>query len=164
MCYTAPMLKTNAMRLLDKAQVPYEAHEYSADPMAADFGQRVAAVLGLEPARTFKTLVLTGGAEGHFVCCLPVLANLDLKKAASAAGAKRAELLPIKDLQRLTGYVRGGCTPIGLKRPLPVIFDATASQGAVIGISSGTCGLMLTVAAEPLLAMLGAREADLQAL
>lgn len=101
------MIKTNAMRMLDKAKIPYETKEYEVDE--ADLsGSHAADLMGVDHGSVFKTLVLKGEKTGYFVCCIPVDEELDLKKTAKAAGDKKAELIPMKDLQTVTGYIRGG--------------------------------------------------------
>ena len=111
--------KTNAARLLDKAKVEYELIPYKVDPdnLAAE---HVAEELGEDINSVFKTLVLHGDRCGYFVCVIPGNMEVDLKKAAKAAGAKKAEMIPMKELLPLTGYIRGGCSPVGMKKPFPV--------------------------------------------
>lgn len=110
--------KTNAARLLDQARIPYELIPYTVDEnnLAAD---HVADELGEDIRQVFKTIVLHGERTGHFVCVVPGNCEIDLKKAAQAAGAKKAELIAMKELLPLTGYIRGGCSPIGMKKPFP---------------------------------------------
>ena len=110
--------KTNAVRLLDKAGVPYELHEYQVDAAHAprgELGLEVAHKVGILPQMVFKTLVARGPG-GHYVFVVPVAAQLDLKKAAAAVGEKRVELLPVAEIQKVTGYIRGGCSPLGMKK------------------------------------------------
>ena len=134
------MQKTNAMRILEAAGISYEAKEYEASVDGGNFGARVARLTGLPVERVFKTLALKGGPAGYFVCCIPVDRELSLKKAGAAADDKRADMLPVKELQSVTGYVRGGCTPIGMKRRLPVFIDESALRFDRLGISGGTIG------------------------
>ena len=113
--------KTNAVRLLDKAGVPYELHEYHVDMESAPrggLGLEVARKAGIPPEAVFKTLVARG-AGGHYVFVVPVAAQLDMKKAAAAVGEKRVELLPVAGIQKATGYIRGGCSPLGMKKASP---------------------------------------------
>lgn len=153
-------MKTNAARLLDKAGVSYRIipYEYDPDDLAA---QHVADALGEDINRVFKTLVLSGERAGHFVCVVPGNAEVDLKKAARAAGAKKADLIPMKELLPLTGYIRGGCTPIGMKKPFPVFFHHTATGFSEIFVSAGQRGLQLAVDSADLIAYTGAAVTDL---
>lgn len=152
--------KTNAARLLDKAGIQYELITYRVDPdnLAAD---HVAAELGEDINQVFKTLVLHGEKAGHFVCVVPGNREVDLKKAARAAGAKKADLIPMKELQGLTGYIRGGCSPVGMKKPFPTFFHSTALQYPVIFVSAGQRGLQFRIAPRTLIDYVGASVADL---
>lgn len=136
--------KTNVARLLDRARVPYELIPYEVDEndLAAT---HVASQLGEDIRRVFKTLVLNGDKTGHFVCVVPGDAEVDLKKAAKAAGTKKAELIPVKELLPLTGYIRGGCCPIGMKKPFPSFFHPTALDYDYIYVSAGQRGLQLKI-------------------
>lgn len=136
--------KTNVARLLDRVRIPYELIPYEVDEndLAAT---HVAAQLGEDIRRVFKTLVLHGDKTGHFVCVVPGDAEVDLKKAAKAAGAKKAELIPMKELLPLTGYIRGGCCPIGMKKPFPTFFHSTALDYDYIYVSAGQRGLQLKI-------------------
>lgn len=138
------MNKTNAARLLDKAKIPYELipYEYDENDLAA---QHVADALGEDINQVFKTLVLHGDKSGYFVCVVPGNAEVDLKKAAKAAGAKKAELIPMKDLLPLTGYIRGGCSPVGMKKAFPTFFHSTATNFEHIFVSAGVRGLQFKV-------------------
>ena len=133
-------LKTNALRILDKAQVPYEIHTYEA-AQAVD-GVTVAAKLGQPVERVFKTLV-TRGKGGFFVFVVPAAEELDLKKAARAAGEKSVEMIPVKDIQQVTGYIRGGCSPVGMKKPYPTVIDSSAEGLDTIIVSAGRIGLQM---------------------
>lgn len=146
---TAKINKTNAARLLDKAKIPYELipYEFDENDLAA---QHVADSLGEDINRVFKTLVLWGEKSGHFVCVVPGNCEVDLKKAAKAAGAKKADLIPMKDLLPLTGYIRGGCSPIGMKKPFPTYFHSTAADFDSIYVSAGQRGLQLRIAPDAL--------------
>lgn len=156
----AKIAKTNAARLLDKAGIAYELVPYTVDPdnLAAD---HVARELGEDIRQVFKTLVLTGGAAGHFVCVVPGNCEVDLKKAAKAAGAKKAELIPMKELLPLTGYVRGGCSPIGMKKPFPTFFDTSATGFDTIYVSAGVRGLQLKINPAALISFTGSAVADI---
>ncbi len=153
--------KSNAMRELDRAGIPYEAEEVVEDDISRGVGVRIAEQLGEDPDSAFKTLVCVAPSGDHVVCCIPVAAELDLKRAAAAAGEKSLSLMPIKDLEAVTGYVRGGCTPIGMKKLFPTFFDETAQLFDTIGISGGRRGLSLRVAPEPLADLLGAQFVDI---
>lgn len=152
--------KTNAARLLDRASVAYDLVPYEVDEDHLD-ARHVAAQLGEDIARVFKTLVLEGGKGVHFVCVVPGDAEVDLKKAAKAAGVKKADLIPMKELLPLTGYVRGGCTAIGMKKPLPVYIHLTALDYEFIYVSAGQRGLQLRLAPSDLVAVVGATVTDL---
>ena len=153
--------KSNAMRELDRAGIAYEAEEVVEADISRGVGVRIAEQLGEDPDSAFKTLVCVAPSGDHVVCCIPVAAELDLKRAAAAAGEKSLSLMPIKDLEAVTGYVRGGCTPIGMKKLFPTLFDETAQLFDTIGISGGRRGLSLRVAPEPLAALLGAKFVDI---
>lgn len=122
------MKKTNAIRLLEQAGIDYEARMYPVDESDLS-GTHAAEVLGLPAGQVFKTLVLRGAKTGYFVCCIPVDQEVDLKKAAKAVGDKKAEMLPMKDLLPVTGYLRGGCSPVGMKKKFPTFFDASHKNG-----------------------------------
>ncbi|WP_322290342.1 aminoacyl-tRNA deacylase [Paratractidigestivibacter sp.] len=153
--------KSNAMRELDRAGIPYEAQEVVEDDISRGVGVRIAEQLGEDPDAAFKTLVCVAPSGDHVVCCIPVACELDLKRAAAAAGEKSLSLMPIKGLEAVTGYVRGGCTPIGMKKLFPTLFDETAQLFDAIGISGGRRGLSLRVAPEPLAELLGAKFVDI---
>jgi len=152
--------KTNAARLLEKAGIAFELIPYRFDPedLAA---QHVADALGEDINRVFKTLVLHGDRAGHFVCVVPGNAEVDLKKAAKVAGAKKADLIPMKELLPLTGYIRGGCSPVGMKKPLPTFFHSSATGFDRIFVSAGVRGLQLAVNPADLIAYTRATTADL---
>ena len=130
--------KTNVMRLLEQKKLPYTPHDYLAT--GAVSGVEVAAALGEPPERVFKTLVTTGASGGHYVFVIPVAEELDLKKAAKAVGEKSIAMLPQKELLPLTGYIHGGCSPIGMKKPFPTYIDETAQLYNEIGVSAGCRG------------------------
>ena len=152
--------KTNAARLLDKAGIAYELIPYSVDEnnLAAD---HVAEALGEDIRQVFKTIVLHGEKVGHFVCVVPGDAEIDLKKAASAAGAKKAELIPMKELLPLTGYIRGGCSPVGMKKPFPTFFHSTATDFDSIYVSAGQRGLQFKIKPQDLIDFVGASGCDI---
>ncbi|MDR1004453.1 MAG: Cys-tRNA(Pro) deacylase [Prevotellaceae bacterium] len=132
--------KTNAARLLDKASVAYELIPYEVDENDLS-AVHVAAVLGADIAQVFKTLVLHGDRNGHFVCVVPGGEEIDLKVAARISGNKKCDLIPMKELLPLTGYIRGGCTPIGMKKQLPVYIERSCLNYTFIYISAGQRGL-----------------------
>lgn len=148
--------KTNAARLLDRAKVPYRLIPYAVDPdnLAAD---HVAAELGEDIRRVFKTIVLRGERTGHFVCVVPGNREVDLKAAARIAGDKKAEPIAVKELLPLTGYIRGGCSPIGMKKHFPTFIDSSACEFATIFVSAGVRGLQVEIAPADLLAAAGAQ-------
>ncbi|MDE5751779.1 MAG: Cys-tRNA(Pro) deacylase [Duncaniella sp.] len=152
--------KTNAARLLDRAKVAYELIPYTVDPdnLAAE---HVAEELGEDISRVFKTLVLHGEKAGYFVCVIPGNMEVDLKKAAKAAGAKKAELIPMKELLPLTGYIRGGCSPIGMKKTFPTFFHTTATDDNIIYVSAGVRGLQLKLSPSSLIDYCHATIADI---
>ena len=152
--------KTNVMRILDRKRVPYTPHTYPVGDAVPD-GVTVARMLGQDPSAVFKTLVARGASGGYYVFDIPVADTLDLKKAATTAGAKKAELIPIKELLPLTGYIRGGCTPIGMKKPLPIFFHRTATDFDHIFVSAGVRGLQLKINPSDLIAFTSASTADL---
>jgi Cys-tRNA(Pro)/Cys-tRNA(Cys) deacylase len=154
------MRKTNAMRILDNAGISYTFKEYEADE-GGGLGVRAAAFLGMPCERVFKTLVLKGAQKGYFVCCVPVDRELDLKKAALAAGDKKAEMIPVRDLQKITGYVRGGCSPLGMKKDFPVFVDRSALSFEEIAVNAGTRGLQILLSPKDLRAAVSASFADL---
>lgn len=156
----AGIQKTNVARLLDKAKIPYELVPYTVDEnnLAAD---HVAEELGEDINQVFKTLILHGDRSGHFVCVVPGNTEVDLKKATKAAGAKKAEMIPMKELLPLTGYIRGGCSPIGMKKPFPTFFHQSALDFDVIFVSAGVRGLQLKIAPQDLIDYVNASITDL---
>lgn len=152
--------KTNAARLLDRAKIPYELIPYEVDErdLAA---AHVALQLGEPVERVFKTLVLRGDRSGHFVCVVPGDREVDLKRAARVSGNKNAELIPVKELLPTTGYIRGGCSPIGMKRRFPTFVDASCEAFETIYISAGVRGLQLRIAPADLLRYAEAATAEL---
>ena len=152
--------KTNAARLLDKAKIAYRLVPYTVDPdnLAAD---HVAEELGEDIRQVFKTLVLHGDKSGYFVCVVPGDTEVDLKAAAKAAGAKKAEMIPMKELLPLTGYIRGGCSPIGMKKAFPTFFHTSALDFDKIYVSSGVRGLQLCISPRDLIDYVRATVADL---
>ena len=152
--------KTNVMRLLDQKKVPYVPHAY-AQPDGAVDGTSVARQLGQDPAAVFKTLVARGASGGHYVFDIPVEATLDLKKAARAVGEKSVAMLHQKELLPLTGYVHGGCSPLGMKKQFPTVFHESCLTRETICVSAGKIGLQVEVRPADLIALTGGRTADL---
>lgn len=154
----APFAKTNVMRLLEQKKVPYQHFTYESE--GAISGLEVAELLGQDPDQVFKTLVTTGRSGAHYVFVIPVGAGLELKKAAKAVGEKSLEMLKQKDLLSLTGYVHGGCSPIGMKKPFRTTIDATAANFESIIFSGGRIGLQVQVALTDLARMVPYQLAD----
>ena len=154
------LVKTNVMRLLDAAKIAYEAKEYPVDENDLS-GSHAADLMGVDHGSVFKTLVLRGERTGLFVCCIPVAAALDLKKAAKLRGDKGAQMLHMRELLPATGYIRGGCSPVGMKKQLPTILDETAQLFPAIAVSAGVRGQMLLLSPDALCAYIGASYGDL---
>ncbi len=154
------MNKTNAMRLLDAAGIAYRAVEYPYDENDLG-GMHVAAATGMDPDRIFKTLVARGERKGILVFCIPVSCTLDLKKAAIAAGDKKVEMTHMKELLGLTGYIRGGCSPVGMKKKYPTFIEETALLYDEIAVSGGARGLQVLLEPAALLEYTEAAAADL---
>lgn len=154
------MTKTNAMRMLDAAKIPYEVLEYKVDESDLS-GIHIAEQLGFPQEKMFKTLVARGDKTGPLVFCIPVAKEIDLKIAASLTGNKKIEMVHVKDLLGLTGYIRGGCSPIGMKKKFPTWIDASALQFDEITVSSGTRGAQLLLNREALLQFVQAKTAEL---
>ena len=150
--------KTNVMRLLEQKGIPYTPHDYRAS--GAVGGTEVAAALGEDPARVFKTLVTVGASGGYYVFVIPVAEELDLKKAAKAVDEKSIAMLPQKELLPLTGYLHGGCSPIGMKKPFPTVLHQSAAEQESIYVSAGKVGFQVEVAPADLQKMLPMRLAD----
>ena len=145
--------KTNVMRVLDQKKIPYTAHTY--DPESGIDGVSVARSLGQDPASVFKTLVARGASGGYYVFDIPVAATLDLKKAAHAVGEKSVTMLPQKELLPLTGYVHGGCSPVGMKKPFPTVLDGSVEGLDAIVVSAGKIGAQVELAPAALCALVG---------
>lgn len=152
--------KTNAARLLDRAKIKYELVPYTVDEdnLAAT---HVAEELGEDIATVFKTLVLRGDRTGHFVCVIPGDKEVDLKAAAKVSGNKKADLIPMKELLPTTGYIRGGCTPIGMKKPFPTFIHSTCLNYDTIYISAGVRGLQIAINPQDLINFISASITDL---
>ena len=156
--------KTNVMRILDQKKIPYTAHFYeeSDGPEGTrEYGVHVALALGQDPARGFKTLVARGSSGGIYVFEVPVADNLDLKKAARAVDEKSVELLHVAEINTITGYIRGGCSPIGMKKQFPTVFHLTVLDYDSVYVSAGKIGAQVELAPGALLDLLRAKTADL---
>lgn len=153
-------MNTNALRQLKAAGIRAETLSYEVDEDDLSAGA-VAAKLGLDPDRVFKTLVAVGDRTGPFMCVIPGGAELDLKKAARASGDKSVCMLPLKELEPLTGYLRGGCSPLGSKRKLPVYVDETVQLWDSVSVSAGVRGLQMLLSPGDLIRVTGATCADL---
>lgn len=152
--------KTNVMRVLDQKKVPYTAHTYPVGDAAPD-GVSVAQMLGQDPAAVFKTLVVKGASGGYYVFDIPVAETLDLKKAARAVGEKSVAMLPAKELLPLTGYVHGGCSPVGMKKRFPTVFHESCLEHETICVSAGKVGFQVELNPADLIALAGGKTADL---
>lgn len=154
------MTKTNVMRLLDAAKIAYRSAEYDYDENDLN-GMHAAAGIGMPPEQIFKTLVARGEKRGYLVFVIPVCCELDLKKAAKAAGDKKVELIHVKELLPLTGYIRGGCSPIGMKKPFPTYMDETAQLYDEVGVSAGCRGCQILLSPDDLIDYVNLTLADL---
>lgn len=152
------MDKTNAMRQLDRKKLAYQVYSYDGGALS---GAEVARVIGIEPERVFKTLVTVGKSGGHYVFMIPVEAELHLKKAAAAVGEKAVSMLHQRDLLPLTGYIHGGCSPIGMKKQFPTVLDRSAERFERICFSAGRVGMMLETAVSALGAVVPLRTEDI---
>ena len=143
------MTKTNVMRLLDAAGIVYQAGSYEVDEDDLS-GSHAADLMGVDHDAMYKTLVLKGEKKGYVVCCIPVDEELDLKKAARAAGEKKAEMIHVKDMLGITGYIRGGCSPIGMKKHFPTYIEEMAQAFDTIMVSAGQRGVQVTLSPQDL--------------
>ena len=143
---------TNAMRILDAANIRYKAVEYETDGTVSDhFGEEVAKKTGIAPEESFKTLVARGERCGIIVVCIPVNKEVNLKRLAAAAGDKRVELIHVKELPALTGYIRGGVSPIGMKKKYPTFLEMSCISLENVAVSAGVCGCTLLLSPDDLL-------------
>lgn len=147
--------KTNVMRVLEQKKIPYTPHSYPHTEGKAVDGATVAALLGRDPGEVYKTLVTRGASKANYVFVVPVLAELDLKKAAKTVGEKSIELIHVKELTPLTGYVRGGCSPIGMKKRFKTVVDASAQAHAAILVSAGKIGRQVELSPDALVGLIG---------
>lgn len=153
-------IKTNVMRVLEQHKIAYTAHEYLHGKEAVD-GVTVAGLLGQDVKCVFKTLVARGKSGGHYVFVIPVAAEVDLKKAAKAVGEKSVEMVHVKELLGLTGYVRGGCSPVGMKKAFPTVFDKTAEEIPTIMVSAGKIGYQIETDPAGLIALVRGKTAEI---
>ena len=151
--------KTNVMRVLDGKKIAYESHTY--EPDATMSGEEIAGILGEDPAKVFKTLVTQGKSGAYYVFVVPVGEELDLKKAAKASGEKSVSMIKQKELLPLTGYVHGGCSPIGMKKQFPTFIHETASGFDKVFVSAGKVGFQIELTPADLIAVAGCRLADI---
>ncbi|HKJ43667.1 MAG TPA: Cys-tRNA(Pro) deacylase [Sunxiuqinia sp.] len=154
------MKKTNAARLLDSIKIDYELKEYPVNESDLS-ATTLAAKIGQDVERIFKTLVLRGNANGIFAAVVPGNAEVDLKKAAKVSGNKKAEMVAMKELLPLTGYIRGGCSPLGMKKPYPIFIHESCQQFDFIYVSAGKRGLQLKVSPNDLVKVTQATVCDL---
>ena len=153
--------KTNVMRVLDQKKIPYSAHSYAHEEGVAVDGVTVAQSMGQDPGRVFKTLVTRGASKAYYVFDVPVAENLDLKKAARAVREKSVEMIHVSEITALTGYVRGGCSPIGMKKQFRTVFHETALDYDTIIVSGGKIGSQVELAPDDLLKLIRGTTADL---
>lgn len=154
--------KTNVMRILDKAKITYKAHTYDHSDGAID-GAAVAEKMGQNPEQVFKTLVTKGAGRDYYVFVIPVLKELDLKRAAKSVGEKHVEMIHVKDINKVTGYIRGGCSPIGMKEQFVTVFDKSAENIETIIVSAGKIGYQIELAPKDLIEIVGAKTAEITA-
>lgn len=152
--------KTNAIRLVQQAKIPCREAWYEFDEKDLS-GQHAATAIGMPPEQVFKTLVARGEKNGIHVFCIPVCCELDLKKAAKAAGDKNMELVAVKELLGLTGYIRGGCSPVGMKKKYPTFFDETCTLWDEIAVSAGARGHQMILAPDQLAELVDAKIVDI---
>ena len=151
--------KTNVMRVLDGKKIPYISHTYEPDPSLS--GEEIAAILGEEADKVFKTLVTQGKSGAYYVFAVPVQSELDLKKAAKASGEKSVSMIKQKELLPLTGYVHGGCSPIGMKKQFPTFVHETATGYEHIFVSAGKVGFQIELSPKDLISVTGCKVSDL---
>ena len=151
--------KTNVMRVLDGRKITYESHSYEQDPAMS--GEQIAEILGENPEKVFKTLVTQGKSGAYYVFIVPVKEELDLKKAAKASGEKAVSMIKQKELLPLTGYVHGGCSPIGMKKQFPTFIQKGTSGFERVFVSAGKVGYQIELSPADLMAVSGCKEADI---
>ncbi|MBR4098659.1 MAG: Cys-tRNA(Pro) deacylase [Clostridium sp.] len=153
--------KTNVMRVLEQKKIPFSSYTYEHEEGVAVDGVTVAQAVGKDPETVFKTLVARGASKGIFVFVIPVADSLDLKKAAKAVGEKSIEMVAVKEINPLTGYIRGGCSPVGMKKQYPTVFHETVEIIDTITVSAGKIGFQVELAPDALIELVGAKVADL---
>ena len=156
--------KTNAMRMLDRAKISYTALEYPHQEGQAVDGVTVAQMLGQNPDQVFKTLVTQGASHNYYVFVVPVAASLDLKKAARAVGEKSVAMLHVADINKVTGYIRGGCSPVGMKKQFVTVFHESMLEQSQVMVSGGRIGLQIQLAPADLIVAVKGKTADIIAL
>ncbi|MBY0084174.1 Cys-tRNA(Pro) deacylase [Brevibacillus brevis] len=155
--------KTNAMRILDKEKIAYTMLTYATDDGKID-GVAVAQKIGREENVVYKTLISQGTSKSYYVFVIPVEAELDLKKAAKAVGEKKIEMIPVKEITKVSGYIRGGCSPVGMKKLFPTVIDQRAQSLESIIVSGGNIGVQIEMAVEGLLQATKGSLADVSAI
>lgn len=155
----AKEVKTNAMRILDKNKISYELNTYECDEFVD--GKSIADMLGQDYDMTFKTLVTVGKSKQYYVFAIPIVEELDMKQAAKIVGEKNIEMLHVKDINKVTGYIRGGCTPIGMKKLYPTVIHESAKQHEKIIVSGGRLGAQIFIAPDDLVSVVNGKYADI---
>lgn len=151
--------KTNVMRILDQKKIPYVSHTYAEEPTLT--GEDIAGILGEDPEKVFKTLVTQGKSGAYYVFVIPVTGELNLKAAAQAAGEKAVAMIKQKELLPLTGYVHGGCSPVGMKKPFRTFIHSTADEYDKIFVSAGKVGYQVELSPTDLCTLVGIKTADI---
>lgn len=152
--------KTNAIRILEKEKIDFEVITYDSRDGKID-GIAVAGKIGRDVKSVFKTLVTQGASKEYYVFIIPVAEEMDLKKAAKAAGEKKVEMIPVKDIQKITGYIRGGCSPVGMKKRFRTFLDVSSREHEKILVSGGKIGIQIEIGSDDLLKVVDGVEADL---
>ena len=160
-CMSKKEIKTNVMRILDKEKVAYTAHFYEHEEGVAVDGVSVAKMLSQDPERVFKTLVLQGKSKAFYVFVIPVEKELDLKLSASAVGEKSVEMIHVKDINQITGYIRGGCSPIGMKKSFKTTFHEDINSLETVTLSAGRIGSQIEISPADILKATRGQTADI---
>jgi Cys-tRNA(Pro)/Cys-tRNA(Cys) deacylase len=158
--YAVKQAKTNAMRILDGKKIDYELITYDSNDGKID-GVSVAEKIGKDPKQVFKTLVARGVSKQLYVLIVPVEKELNLKKGAQAFGEKKIDMIPVKDIQKYTGYIRGGCSPVGMKKQYPTVIDQSAEELSSIIVSGGKIGVQMELKLQDLLSVTGGKLAEI---